>query len=298
MIKAKEVLEINKIKEKWMTYAYTESAKEKIRKMEVYLSESEVKSALRETSEAQCILEKMGNPPLTSFENMDEYLMAAEKGGCLLPEQLEEIAQTLTAVKRLKDFLYRTRYLEKGISYYDENLDSLEGIREEINRIIRGSRVDDYATKNLKDIRREIESINSKMREKADDILRKNKNYMSDQYTTLRNGRICVPVKKEYKLKISGSVIDQSATGNTLFIEPSVVAKYADELLYKVIEEENEVQKILYGLTAMVGDETEIVRQNQRTFEKLDYIFSKGKLSLSYEGIEPRITEQGMAYIF
>ena len=63
------------------------------------------------------------------------------------------------------------------------------------------------------------------MKQKAEQIMRSNKECMADNYCTFRNKRICVPVKKEYKLKIRGSVIDKSATGNTLFIEPSGAAK-------------------------------------------------------------------------
>jgi len=48
---------------------------------------------------------------------------------------------------------------------------------------------------------------------------------LSNSFSTIRNGRICIPVKKEYKFKIGGTVIDKSSTGNTLFIEPKEVGK-------------------------------------------------------------------------
>lgn len=76
---------------------------------------------------------------------------------------------------------------------------------------------------------------------------------MADNYSTLRSGRLCLPVKKEYRQKVPGSVIDQSATGSTLFIEPEGVAKYAEQLQLLRISEENEVYRILYTLTAMVA---------------------------------------------
>lgn len=52
---------------------------------------------------------------------------------------------------------------------------------------------------------------------------------MADSFCTHRNGRICVPVKKEYKWKIPGSTIDKSSTGNTFFVEPVSVAKLYEE---------------------------------------------------------------------
>jgi dsDNA-specific endonuclease/ATPase MutS2 len=64
---------------------------------------------------------------------------------------------------------------------------------------------------------------------------------MADSFYALRSGRVCVPVKKEYKFKIQGSVIDKSATGNTLFVEPAGVSKYFEEIELLRIDEENEV---------------------------------------------------------
>ena len=149
--------------------------------------------------------------------------------------------------------------------------------------------MDDGASRLLRSLRSEIERIKERMREKADAVMRANKACMSDSFSTIRNGHICIPVKKEYKFKISGSVIDKSATGSTLFIEPSAVAKYAEELQSLQIDAENEERRILYTLTAMLAEQAETMRMNKKVMEKLDYIFSKGKLSMEYGGVEPEI---------
>ena len=115
---------------------------------------------------------------------------------------------------------------------------------------------------------------------------------MADNYCTARNGRICVPVKKEYKFKISGSVIDKSATGSTFFIEPVSVAKYYEELQLLQISEENEVYRILYTLTAMVAESIPLMNENIRLMEKLDFIFSKGKLSIDLDAAAPAINTE------
>lgn len=127
------------------------------------------------------------------------------------------------------------------------------------------------------------------MKQKAEQLMRANKECMADSYCTTRNGRICVPVKKEYKFKISGSVIDKSATGNTFFIEPISVAKFYEELQMLRISEENEVYRILYTLTAMVAEAIPQMNENIRVMEKLDFIFSKGKLSMDMDAVEPDI---------
>ena len=65
--------------------------------------------------------------------------------------------------------------------------------------------------------------------------------------------------------------------------------KYYEELQELQIEEENEVRRILFTLTAEVADGAEILEHDRKVMEKLDYIFSKGKLSLDYDGVEPEI---------
>lgn len=284
-----QILEFDKIKELWMSLALTEGAKEEIRSTQPCMSESELLRMQRETSEARTMMEKGGNPPLVSFAGIGEYLMAAEKGDCLSPGQLEETGIALIAVMRLKNYLERCKQYDIPLAYYAENLDALEELKEQIQLQIRSGRVDDGASRLLKSLRSEIERVKERMQEKADAVMRANKACMSDSFSTIRNGHICIPVKKEYKFKISGSVIDKSATGNTLFIEPSAVAKYAEELQILQIDAENEERRILYTLTAMLAEQAETMRQNRKVMEKLDYIFSKGKLSMEYGGVEPEI---------
>lgn len=284
------LLEFDRIKEQLVEYCVTEAAREKFRQLEPSLSEQEVRTWLRETTEAKLLIEKGGNPPITKMEDVDNFIQVAKQGGCLTAEQLEKVAAVLSGVRRLKDYLTGLRRYEVSLAYYDENLETLDDVKEEIHEKIRGGRVDDYASKNLKSIRGEIESTEKKMREKADAVLKNNKSCMSDSFSTFRNGHICVPVKKECKFQISGSVIDKSSTGNTLFIEPTVVAKYYEKLQLLRIDEENEELQILYTLTSMLADAEEVMVENRRMVEKLDFVFAKAKLSLDYEGVLPEIT--------
>lgn len=287
MNQTEQILEFDQIKDKLKEYAVTQHAKQAIMELSPSLSEVEVRARLKETTEARIMIDKCGNPPVTAMIGVDEWLEQASKGACLLPDQLEQIQIVLTSIRRLKDYLCRCKQFEIPLSYYEENLDSLDDIRDEINQKIRNGRVDDYASKQLRSIRDQIERTNEKMHEKADSVLRAHKEYMSDQFSTLRNGHICIPVKKEYKLKISGSVIDKSATGNTLFIEPDAVSRYNMELQELKIDEENEERVILYTISAMLSDKGEQFKQNMRTVEKLDFIIAKAKLSIDYNGVEP-----------
>lgn len=281
-------IEFDKIKEMWIDLAITEWAKERIRGVSFYLDESELRKQLRDTTDSRNLIEKLGTPPLQNLTEIKEILVVAEKGDCLTPYQLERVETVLVVIRRLKEYLERGK-TDNPLAYYEENLNALEELQGEIARQIRGSKVDDYASKELCQIRSQIVKCEEQMKQKAEQIMRSNKEFMADNYCTLRNGRVCVPVKKEYKLKVSGSIMDKSATGNTLFIEPTGVAKYYEELQSLKISEENEVYRILYTLTAMVAASVTVMNENITMIEKLDFIMSKGKLSIDLDAVEPSI---------
>ncbi len=282
-------IEFDKIKELWCGQAVTESAKEQIKKVTFILDENALRKELRDTTNSRALIDKLGNPPLQDVTEIKEILEISEKGDCLTPYQLERVQRVLIIVERLKSYLARGKQFENPIAYYDENLDEQTDLRQEIIRQIRGELVDDHASKELYEIRMQIIRCEEQMKQKAEQILRNNKDCMADTYYTTRNGRICLPVKKEYRYKISGSAIDKSATGNTIFVEPTGVAQFFEQIQLLKIEEENEIYKILYTLTAMVSDAAPAMQENMRLIEKLDFIFSKGKLSLELDCVEPQI---------
>ena len=289
MIQTEISLEFDKIKTKWRECALTEAARKSIEDTGMILSEVELAARLRETTESRQMLEKCGTPPLVSLEGIREILTVAEKGQCLTPPELERMAGAFVAVKRLKDYLERGKAHGIPLAWYEENLDPLEELREQLRYQIWNEQVSDNASKLLKSLRGDILRSEDKMREKAESVMRANKECMSDHFSTIRNGHVCIPVKKEYKFRISGILIDKSSTGSTLFIEPSASAKYYEQLQELRMDEENEVRRILYELSALIAENGEIMAQNIRMMEKLDFIFSKGKLSEGYDGREPKI---------
>lgn len=285
-------LEFDKILQMWSDCALTGRAKQMIEETVPILSEAELAARLRETTQARQMLEQCGTPPLISLEGIRELFEAAGRGLCLTPLELERIGMALAAVKRLKEYLSRGKSREIPLAYYEENLDPLEELGDRLHCQIRNQQVADGASKLLKSLRGDIMRAEDRMREKAEGVMRANKECMSDSFSTLRGGHVCVPVKKEYKFKITGIVMDKSSTGNTFFIEPSAAGKYYQELQELRMDEENEVKRILYELTALAAEHGEEMEGNLKMMEKLDFIFSKGKLSMAYDGKMPEITAQ------
>lgn len=290
--KTENLIEFNKIKDLWMSLAMTDASKKQILEIVPYLSEAELLTKLRETTEGKHMIEKCGNPPVAALNGIIDLLEAAEKGGCLSIEELLSIEAALIAISRMKQYLKRGTTYQIPLAYFEENIQPIDEVREAIAATIVNQMVCDNATKLLKTLRMDIATAEEKMKEKAENAIRSNKAYVSDQFITMRNGHVCIPVKKEYKNKVTGSVIDQSATGNTVFIEPASAAKYYEQLQYLYIDEVNEVQRVLYELTAMVSDHGDILRENIKMMERLDFVFSKAKLSIELDATEPNIIQE------
>ena len=280
--KSLETIGYYHILEKLKECAATENAGNRIMEMVPILSETELRKQQRDTTQARAMIELAGTPPIPAMEHVEEYLQKAVRGDMLLPEQLEETGMFLSAVRRLKSYLLRGEEGRISLAYYNQNLAFPEELQEEIERCIRGGRVDDYASAYLKDIKKQIQILEEKVSERAERALKTNRQYLNDSFVVTRNGRFCIPVKKECRSMVPGSVVEQSSTGATLFIEP-------EELEIYRIEEDAEERKILYTLTNMTAEREAELMEDIRVIQKLDFMFAKGKLSLEMDAVEPKI---------
>lgn len=287
-----ETLEINVVLEKLSDFALSETAKEKLLALRPFMSEHECKMKMNETTEAVKIMESFGTPPLTSMKELTNNLELASKGSMLIPEQLTNIAGFIFSCKRMKGYLKKAEPLDLQIAFYGRALNDLTELYEEIDRSIHNGAVENEATTALRDIRRKIDNSHLAIKAKLESILKSKKEWFADGYVATRNGRFVLPVKKEYKNQVVGTVIDTSSTGSTCFIEPSSVRKLQDELSHLQIEEDNEIRKILYTLTALVDAYGSELKINIDCMETLDFAFAKAKLSMQMKASPVLITTE------
>lgn len=292
-----KMLEFDKIIEMLKENAVTDKAKDNLDKLEPILKEKELRNRLKETSEARKLLDMQGAPPLGNVSNMRELVEGAERGELLTADELELVRQFAVQSMRLVRYLNKNEELDLTISSYGKGMADLEILKDEIERCIRNGKVDDYATKEIKEIRKKIEHVSNNIRLKLESILKSKKEYFSDYFVSNRNGHYTLPVKKEYKLMISGSVIDTSSSGATYFIEPSAAAKLREELHLLDIEESNEERKVLYMLSGNVVDFKAGILLNMEYMEELDFVFAKAKLSADMQAKEPQINTDRLVRI-
>lgn len=284
-----ETIGFEEIKVRLETYANTIQGKQIASSLVPYLSESELERNLRETTQARICVEELGTPPIPCMEDLEEKVDKTVRGEMLTAEEIEEIGTFLNAVSRMKGYLEKGKDKQIGLAFYSENLICLKELAEEIARMVRNGRVDDYASGYLRDIRRNLELKSQEVKERTERLLKTNKSILADSFVVNRNGRNCLPVRKECKGKIAGSVVDVSSTGATLFIEPAAVAGLREELELLQIEEDSEERRILYMLSDMIAEEEVTLKENIRVLVKLDFVFAKGKMSVDMNAVEPVI---------
>lgn len=285
MQKSMKALEFNKILEMLSDNAVSENAKKKLLELTPILNEREVNAKIKDTTEARTVLDHIGTAPLASMKDILMLLELAEKGAMLIPEQLTQIGLFINACKRMKVFLKRAESLNVDIAGYGGSISELASLNNEIQNNIRNNAVDDGASRELKDIRRKIEQTNAEMKSKLESLLRSKKEWFTDGYVSMRNGHFVLPVKREFKHMVSGSVMDISSSGSTYFIEPTSVSKLKEELSILEIAESNEERRILYVMSALVGEHASGIRLNMEAMETLDFIFAKAKLSLDMKAV-------------
>lgn len=286
------ILEFDRVKEMLCEHALCEQARRRLAALSPYRSEDECRRRMQETTEARRLLDACGTPPLTAMTKIEEILTLCQAGSMLLPQQLQSVVQFILSCKRMKAYLKKAEQLDSAIACYGNSLCDLPQLQQEIERCIRNEQVDDGASPTLRDLRRKKENVQAQVQTKLNGILHSKKQCFSDGAIVTRNGRFALPVRKEYKNQIAGSVLGVSGSGGTYFIEPAAVGKLQEELSALQIEEENEVRVVLYTLTALVDDSRPELKCNTEAMETLDFLFAKAKLSAQLDAAPVAVTAE------
>jgi len=282
-------LEFHIIRDKLAENALSEAAKTQCLALEPSLCEAEVLKWMDETTQARQMIEQIGTPPLSAMTDLSKIIDFIAIEAMLMPEQIEQVLTFLTSCRRMKDYLRKAESTGFNTAFYGRSIDSLQALEDEIRRCIVHGAVADKASAQLDSIRRQLLVGADQIKEKLDGLLRKNKTWFSESFVTVRNGRYTLPVKREYRNNVSGSVIEMSNKGGTCFIEPSSVEKLQSKLDELRMEEDSEIRRILYALTAEISGNIRTIKMNMEAMTSLDFLFAKGKLSASMKASPVRI---------
>jgi len=256
---------------------------------------------LNETDDGLKVQRLRGGIPVPKLENIRPHIKRIEIGADLNGLELAQVGRVLSTTAELLHFFEELK--EDEIDFHRlYNWLSQMVVLPELSQRLKAAldedgHVTDEASPELKAIRQAIRRNEATIRQQLEEIVRgKNARYLSDAIVTMRNERYVIPVKQEYKSIFGGVVHDQSASGQTLFIEPKQIVESNNRLRQQQIAERNEIARILSELSqALVPHQKEILH-NAYVIGKLDFINAKARFGKELNATVPSISTEN--YIF
>ena len=250
------------------------------------------RARLRTTSEARTLLDAKPDASLGGAHDIRPLAAAAERGAVLLPTDLLDVRDTLIAGRSLHRTLSRLDTQFPLLAGHARRIPPCPEIIDEINRCLdeRGT-VQDSASAELARIRREERFANERIHEKLQRIIRSPQTvpFLQEAIITQREGRYVIPLKADFRGRIRGVVHDMSASGATIFIEPLSVVELNNAWRQLQLEEEQEIQRILAGLSALIADTRAEIEQTVEELAELDLAFAKAKYAEALEAAAPEL---------
>ncbi len=285
-------LEFDKIKLLLADCAATEGAREMALELEPTEHAELIIKRQRRTADACRLCNAKGAPSFGSVRDVSASCERADKGAVLSMRELLDIAGVLRSARILLDYINGNKLFDTVLDEMFDRLMPDRRLEERIFRsIISEDMMADEASPTLAEIRRKIRHENNRIK----DILQQyvsagsHSKYLQENIVTMRNGRYVVPVKVECKNDVKGLVHDTSASGATIFVEPSSVVEANNELRMLQSREEHEIERILAELSSAVSESSRAIYLNYRNISELAFIFACASLSERMRGTAPII---------
>lgn len=291
-----EKLEYNRIIKQLSDLAITAPAKEQALTLMPSSNFDEVKKSIDQTRVLSNVLRVKGPMPITDFKDVRASLKRLKVKANLNGEELGNIFLILSLAKDVSQFTadleereIDTRPIEKTL----KNLAIPEDLFKKLNQAIEyDGTVKDTASSKLMQLRHDIQSNETDIKNHMNDYISgKHTQYLSENIVTIRDGRYVLPVKQEYKNKFGGVVHDQSASGQTLFVEPQAVLVLNNRQQNLMAQERQEIHRILIELSELAGMYQKEIKNNADALTQLDFLSAKSKLAKAMKATEPVLNQ-------
>lgn len=295
--KIEKVLEFDKIRAQLAEYATSEKGRQMIKELPIEVEEKAIQNKIEETSDGVELLRLKQGIPIPRLKDISFALKRLELEAGLNGRELSDILRVLATTHEVERFFEKVEEEEIALKLVPRLVEKLESIPEVTKELEASIREDGYvldsASPTLHGIRVGIQKTEQEIRRQMDQYLTgKNAQYLSDTIITIRNDRYVLPVKAEYKSVFGGTVHDQSATGQTLFMEPQAVVNLNNKLREYQVQEKREVERILWELSQKLMPYTNSLHQNHYVLARLDVVNAKAQYANEIKATEPIIDRQ------
>lgn len=289
------VLEYNKILDQLQNQAATSLGKELASSLRPVTEMDEVQTLQQETDEALQVERLNLKIPLGGISDIRGSVKRSVIGGMLNTGECLDVADTIYGGRQVKDFIGKLEEEPPILTALTEQITPLRELERHIKSCIDDhGYVMDSASEKLRGLRSSIRTYESRVRDKLDHYTKTKSNMLSDTLITIRNDRYVLPVKQEYRGSIGGIVHDQSASGQTLFMEPRAVVDLNNELQGTRAKEKQEIERILREISGQIASAESFLLENIAVLAKIDFMFARAKLGKQMKAAMPKINDQGI----
>ncbi|MGM9982025.1 MAG: endonuclease MutS2 [Limosilactobacillus sp.] len=295
--KITETLEFARIKGMLAHYLVSAAGHHELERMVPQGDYDRVQQYLTETTDGADILRLEGGIPIPKLADIQLQMKRLKIGANLNGTELAQVTKVLQTSMSVKNFFDEMREKKIKLQVLDQLVDRLVTISSITQRLVRSvdpdGRLNDEASSKLHGIRQLIVKSEGEIHQQMERYTRgKGAKYLSEPVVTIRNDRYVVPALARYRNKLGGVVHDQSASGQTLYIEPAGVVEYNNRLRQAQIEERQEMLRILAELSALIAPYRHDIQNNERVLGKLDFINAKAALAHDMKASLPLLSRE------
>ncbi len=291
-----ELLEFDRIRTIVAGYAACSLGKDAARQMEPDREIGAVRQSQSLTTEMTEALSAGLSPPLGGVHDIRASVRRAQVGSTLEADELAVVAEVLRAtvevdswLGRIGDEFPRLGALRPSIGEFSGVLSAIAACLDDRGKVL------DTASRRLSALRAEIGKVEERIQETLRRMLRSPEIRRILRYPnfTMVGHHYVLPIAKDHRGEIQGSVHRTSATNETVFIEPQAIAEHSAQLSFVRAKETKEIRRILRWLSAQVGQVADSMLGTIDTLAELDLIYARGRYSLDYRHAPPDVTESG-----
>jgi DNA mismatch repair protein MutS2 len=293
LLDSDHTLEFDKILDFISSNCVSELGKIRLKNSQPIDDELILTNRLREISEVKELYIGEGGIPIWFFDDIRTLLNKIEPIDSYLEiADCQQVQNFLEVSTSIYTFFEKKEEQSEEIKKYSDKIDPLPNILKLIKNTIDPSGVIyDNASPDLKKIRAQIGVVSKQIHTKLDRIIRKRTEHIQDDFITLRDGRLVIPVREFSVNKIPGIVHGQSATGQTHYVEPMPVVPLNNEIFELYNQEKQEVIRILKRLSSNFRENKEALLINQENLVHIDTVQAKAQYSIAINGRAPIIND-------
>jgi DNA mismatch repair protein MutS2 len=291
-----EKLEFPKILTYISHYAITEAGKVKILSLQPTNDIETVLQTGNLVNEAKNILIEKAAPPLEYISNLSEELAKSKiEGTVLRSKKILEILKLSACSRFLFNFIKENSEIAPLLKQLSNSLFVDKLFEHHIQKIIDDNgEVKENASKDLKEMRKTLREKKSELVRSINKIMKdlNEQKMVMDDYLTLRDGRMVIPIKSEHKRHLKGFIHSESATGQTVYIEPEQTLELNNDIISLTFAERREIERLLKELTKLIGKSADDLKSSLDVISEIDSIFARAHYSVEVMGSPPELNRR------